>query len=295
MFDNLSINQVFRNRSSKLLNISHKDFDGAVCSILMKKIYRNIDCKYAEYDGSMPYDFNKYDGVIFTDFTPKTFDNIHIPYLVIDHHESVKHLNNEKNVFIKIGYCGAALVYKYYNKFVNFAPFGELIETVNDYDMWHLKDYKKAFTYNMLFWKYGFQKFTQRFSDGNLTLTEEEELYIMERFMAIKEQLKSTQITELPSNGIFYVCVDNVSEVSYFMEKKMKPNYAIFMIKPNRISLRSYNDRINLVEINKSVNASLGTNVGGGHEKAIGVYIEDQDMLKKYMDAFVNNVNEVLK
>lgn len=264
----------FKDPNLKILNFTHVDFDGMVSAIVMKNYYSNIEVyqiNYGKERESLDIALSKrdsIDAIVFTDFTPNNlgmFQKIGKPVLVLDHHESVLAMNDPQNdVFISTKYCGALMVYKYFNVENKLSHLEELVKIANDFDMWILKDVRSMF-FNAMAFEMGFNWFVNRFINGNIDLYPEEKLFLKNYQKDYKKFYDELPLSELSNNGAFVEVNKYLAEVSRDLRKD---GYEWLIMKHGKgLSLRSNRDDLDLTQVAKI----LGK--GGGHKKAIGMSI----------------------
>lgn len=279
----------FYNENLRVLNFTHVDFDGVTSAIVLKNYFKNVIVEQINYgreqeiiDKCRKYQ-GKFDVVIFTDFCPvnikqvkeflKTSFQIEIPALVLDHHESAVPFNDPQNdIHINMKYSGCMLAYKYFGIKKDLTHLNELVFIANDYDMFTLTD-KRAMFFNALMWKMGFDWFLIRFIKGNIKLYAEEKNYLLQYVTDVKKQYDELPLSDLPHNGCFYECEDHIAEMSHRLSKD---GYDYQIIKHGRaLSIRSNTDKINVVNICRTIGR------GGGHKRAGGIPMFQSDDIKK--------------
>ena len=288
----------FNNQNLKVCNIHHADLDGAGSNIVLKNFYKTVYSIPVTYttewkllEELKPYK-DRIETIICTDFYPeKTINDLRkiCPVLVIDHHESVQDYNNDNDIIINPTYSGTKLVYMFINKFKDIKYLNELVEIIDDYDMFRLKNPKSKY-FNMMFWEMGCKWFIRRFINGNVNLYPEEKQYFKDALNEFNEMYENMEICDLARNGVFF-------EVSKYhtecIDALKKEGYKWFIIK-NKSALSVRCDDIDLTEVCKKIG------FGGGHKSAVGFPLKKTDnvgdIIKKieyYVDElYMNSIDD---
>lgn len=281
----------YNNPKLRVLNITHADMDGIASTIVLKNFYETVYTVPVTYNTEWTIKNeiltnykDKFDCIICTDFYPEqtlSFLKEQAVTLVLDHHESVEQYNNDKDVVINTAYSGTKLTYNFISKFKDIKYLEELVNIVNDWDMFILKDKRSAY-FNNMFWEMGLKWFMRRFITGNVSLYPEEKKYFVDAQKEFKDMYESLVISDLARNGVYF-------ESSRFhyecIEALKKEGYKWFVIKnKNNLSVRC--DDIDLTYVVKE----LGK--GGGHVHAIGIPItknDDAGLLVKNIERIVDS------
>jgi len=275
-----------------IIHVTHNDMDGAGCSILLKSVYKNIDTFYLNYDEVDDFILNNfvhYDRIIITDVSPgeellKHLIN-RLEITLIDHHISSENLKSYDFTIHETGKSATKLTYEWLlseNK--NVKKFHDLVECINDYDLWLLQN-KKSLKMNMLFTLFGIDRFVKRFLCNPSTAFAKEEKLLLE--LEEESQNKYFENSEKHIQvftdkwGRTFGCIfaeKYNSELGNYLLQKMQLQY-IFIInaQKRKVSLRS----IPTVSVNDIAEA----NNGGGHKNAAGFSTDYdfgmKDFLKK--------------
>lgn len=267
----------FFNRNLRILNITHCDLDGGVAGIVVKRFYE--DCttypmSYGKFRGEQAVKYinenrMKFDAVVFTDFSPidflDAFNELNIPYLILDHHESALPLSNPaEGKYIITKCCGAMLAYKYYvRKAPELECLKELVELANDYDMWLHKDVRSRLL-NTIYWcYYGFEAFYNRFKKGFNGFNDWEKGELRKAHNQFKKLWDDLPLTDLPHNGCLCTTSTLMSEISLQLEKEGYKWFIIYNDFTHRFHLRSRLDNVDFAKI-----CANDLKRGGGHSKA---------------------------
>jgi len=177
--------------SSKFLNITHADIDGAACSILLKKFYG------AENVETVPIAFNRaddactkaidkwaknYKAVFVTDVYPSAeiaakFDDTNI--YMFDHHDSGIPKSKHCMIIPKKECSAALVVASKVNGMKNLSKeMKQLVYLTTDYDSYQLNDERSRQLNLLYFGKYNFDEYIDRFTDGFDGFTNSEKTYI---------------------------------------------------------------------------------------------------------------------
>lgn len=265
----------YNNPKLKVLNIHHYDMDGSGSNIVLKNFYETVYSVPVTYstEWKLMTDIaeykDRYEAIICTDYYPEqTIDQLRriCPVLVIDHHESVADKNNDSDVIINTLYSGTMLAYKFINKFKDISYLKELVEIIDDYDMFRLKNPKSKY-FNTMFWEMGSKWFGRRFIKGNVNLYPEEKQYFVDMKKEFDDMYENLEISDLARNGVFFETAKYHNEC---IDALKKEGYKWFCIKnKNAISIRC--DDIDLTEVCKRMGK------GGGHVHAAGIPLSKFD------------------
>lgn len=266
----------------KVLSVSHSDFDGIVCQILLASVFDNIKFVNTEFyniDKTLTeLDTAPYDIVFVTDISPKyeqllyKTDNI----VLIDHHSTTFHKPKAKKyVYQDKNTCAALLVKTYLEKTyqADLSNFNLLVKYTNDYDTWQLKHPKSTFINELYKNKYDILEFRNRFLTGNCKLTKEECKFIRARKNRFATEYTNAELFNF--DGKVKGCIVNVEGfINEIADKLIKDeDYKIVFVRyKNRCSIRH---RVKGLHIGKMLTA-LG--YGGGHELAAGMFEGDEAM-----------------
>lgn len=279
-------------RSSRILSISHWDFDGVSCSIALSNYFKNIkciSCTFTNVDNIIERtNIDDYAAIFITDCFPKqaeTFD-LTDKIIVLDHHPGSQKLHNpSKNLYSVLDNCGAVLTKNWIESTYNFdlSHINNLLKYTNDYDLW-IHRFPKSKMINELFWKYGDTKFRQRFMDGNTRFTNWELSFIRKRINEFKETFKKLEIFEFNKiKGCLIVVNNFINDLAHKLLKE--EGYEIVLVQNARnkhISVRIESDDVDIGKILDELN------VGGGHKKAGGFNVKHTTI-----DALKNDIKKI--
>lgn len=286
----------WHNTKLRILNFSHCDMDGATSTIVIKNYFNKViseQITYSQENTIVPKLIkhkDNFDAIIFTDFCPCNLNEVIAfgkPVLVLDHHESAVKWNDPKKfIYVCPGFSGCKLAYEFFNHDDCLIHLKELIDIVNDFDLYILKD-PRSKPFNSLYWDMGFTWFINRFFGGDVELSRAEKAFLVRKQKDFKEYYDGLEISELNNKGVFCYCDHFLSEVSDALKAD---GYAwVVLYRPGFLSVRSSDDsNIDLVEVAKI----LGK--GGGHEHAIGIP-QEKDMLDKLIGDVDNAVDTYIK
>jgi len=281
--------------TNKILNISHYDFDGVSCAIVLSNYFKNITCEccsFVNIDKTIQkINFNEYDAVIITDCTPKDVSLLkHDKIIVLDHHPAFEEIPNE-NAFIVTDNCAAVLVKNFVETTFNvdLSYLDNLLKYTNDYDLW-IHKHKKSKLINELFWRYGYFGFKGRFQSGNVRFTLDEINFLRSKKKEFIEVYNNLEIFDFDKiNACFIVgsaFLNDIAERLLYVD-----NYEMILIqnpKNKHISLRIKDDVANVGEMLANLR------IGGGHPKAGGIDVLYQN-LNEMKNDFIRIENYVLE
>ncbi len=286
----------FHNTKLRILNFTHSDMDGATANIVVRNYYNKVITEPISHlqENTIVQKMIKYkddfDAILFTDYCPQNLNEIKAfgkPVLVLDHHETVKKFNNPKEfVYVCTGFCGAKLVYEYLNHDDCLKHLKELVDIVNDIDLYINKD-PRSKHYNALYWEMGFNWFVNRFYIGEIELNKSEKAFLVRRQKEYKEYFDSLEISELRNGGVFCYSEKFLHEI---VESLYAEGYKWCIVyRAGYLSVRSSNDSgIDLTEVVKT----LGR--GGGLEHAVGIP-QNKDVLDKLIQSVDEAVDTAIK
>lgn len=299
------------NPSLKVLNFTHVDLDGCGASIVLKNYYKNVVSKRINYNHTEGQclqfakdNMDRFDVIIFTDFTPREtmdhFKALNIPILIIDHHESAAIFNDhEKDIYIDTEFCGAKETLLFYKDYIGEATYNRLldfVDCVNDFDMWILED-ERSMMLNAMFFdkKMGWDRFERRFITGNMEFTQNEIFWMQAREESVKKEIENLRFKEVKGDGAVIQTPVHFAEISRYIETNKNYNFLIMWSglldradKPQKVSVRIYNDRLNFVKCAEEVGK------GGGHEKAGGFQCDSRKEAMDTIAKYIDNLNQQL-
>lgn len=272
----------------KIINISHSDLDGAVCSILVKEYARQkkIPCEVLKFGYKDNIHEllkgNENNKIIITDICPRDVEDSN-NILLIDHHQGAEEcLIKNKIVNSNEGTSGCKLVYDYFTKagIVFDEKFRRLMEMGHDYDSWTHK-YKASKLLNYLFGFYYFYRFVDRFEYGFDKFTEDEQTFLRCKQNDIKNILTNLKYSAINDKVAFVIEEHNLADIAEELYQNRGFLY-VFMYSPKRnsMSMRSHNDAI--------INCGEFLEIfgGGGHRTSGGVVIKEESKINEILDAF---------
>jgi len=261
-----------------LLHISHNDLDGVSCGVLTKRFLREVDniyCNYNDIDHILAeINTAEYERILITDMSPsrRAFERLQgeIEIIVIDHHESSTWLKEITETVHDISRCATMLTYEWLADMgKDVSSYRDLVECVNDFDMWHLKR-KDSLQMNMLFMKLGVERYMDRFVRRPYNGFNEDEMLIVdletERRDKYIHAASKSGFAMKDVNGLDFFTVfaeEYSSELGNHIIKDLEMDYVIIInMQRKKVSLRSRP----AVDVRKL--AEL--NGGGGHKNAAG-------------------------
>lgn len=263
-------------RNAKILNVSHFDLDGAVCAVLLRSVFNNIESvmlgQYQMDKFFATKDLDAYDYIIMTDIS---FDNQQVMnrdnLILLDHHSTaVKYHDVKSGKIVVEGNSGCHLVKIFLERMFNtkLTMFDNLVYLANSYDMWLWPDqnYKKAVYMNEIFY-YHKDSFLERFSGGDTRFTKKEIEFLRNRMNDFDKYWDTLSFHEFPQiNAVFVVSNDYCNDVCHKLMYDDNYDYAFcYIANKKKLSFRS-----------KLPDADLGKVVqelfnGGGHPQSAGL------------------------
>jgi len=275
-------------RDSKVLSISHNDFDGVTSQIVLGHIFEDItylNTSFYKIDSVLEsVEYDRYDFVFVTDINPENKERLNLSekIILIDHHGSAIDANDPSKMhFVMPGKCAAvrtkAFVEKYYG--VTLDHLDDLVRLCNDYDMWELKDPKSKQLNDVMFYLYRPKKFRDQFFDGRTTFTEKEQDWLEEREKEFARLYESLTVFDFEKiNGCIVQSKEFINEICDKLMKEESYNI-VFCRNPyhGRVSIRH-----NLPPEELDVGTILKEKGwGGGHCQSAGMFCDDIDDFQK--------------
>lgn len=288
-----------KNRNQKILNVHHLDLDGCCSSIVVGSVYKNVEyvgLKYGQVDSYLSkVDFTKYDSIILTDISPEnieTFDLSDKIYL-LDHHETALKYNNNVNRFVIDGKCAGTLCKTFFENLlhINLSHLKDLVEIVNDYDMWILKTPELAWGMNELFFRYFSDNFRYRFFSGDVKFNNDEIEYLASRRKQFTTTYKNTKLFKMDSiKGGVFVGSEFLNDLCHdFMQNEKLDIIFCINQKTNSCSVRSNLD----LHIGNFLQANLSNS--GGHKNSGAFKFNDINDVHSKLDMLELNLFKELK
>jgi len=272
-------------RGAKILSVSHNDLDGSVCQIILGQVYNNITLinrSFYDIDKTLlDIDYSLYDHVIITDIHPNDHKLINISdkIILIDHHKVAMPIHDpSKFHYVMTNKCAAVYVKRFVEALykIDLSYLDNLVYVTNDYDMYTLNNPKSVWL-NDLMMTYKCEKFISSFYNGRTRFTEKEMEFLRSRRDKFDKIWDNLDVFELDKfKGCIIIQDDFMNEVATKLMKK--EGYRIVFIKhpkSNRLSIRHNIESFD-------VGAYLRMKGwGGGHEKAAGMFMKDEDMIRE--------------
>ena len=297
-------NNWITDKSTKVLNITHDDLDGAVSAIVVSHVYPNCTTVKTNYSGQ---DFRNaiasingmdYDAIVFSDFCPQremldALRSVHKPYLVIDHHQTAEAHPEDPygTFFIKEGRCGALLCYDYFKDMADLDNLYDLCVYTNDHDLWLRKLVPMSDDLNTLLYEYGYDNFISKFYNGlgpDGSLDESSKALLANHEHEVDEYIAGCVQKDLPYNGHYIECDTFNSDINL----RMTPMYDWLVMAGTdgvdqgmtKLSFRTRRNDINIGRVLKDLGRG-----GGGHPAAAGQVIPTAER-----DSFIQTVGDIL-
>ena len=271
----------------RVLNYTHIDLDGIGCTIALSKRLNNITKVEVNYydvaDRVRDYDYSQFDVVIFSDIYPskQVLDYLsNSKVIVLDHHETAREFHDPENfVFIYTDVCGSKICHEFiktvFGESRKSTEVDELIEIINDYDMWIHKDPRSNF-FNWLYVMYKSDGFKNRFEYGDLKLLHSEKEYLAKKTDEIRTQFNNTELFDFKTvNGCMFFNDGFINDIADMTLKKYGFDFIITVKSTNlQASVRS----TKYLDVGKMLK-ELG--IGGGHKNAAGFWNTTNEILQK--------------
>jgi len=286
-------------KTSKILSISHNDWDGVFSQIILGNVFPNIsylNASFYKIDSIMEsIEYNRYDFVFLTDINLTDIklldlsDNI----ILLDHHESAIEANNPSKMHYVIpGQCAAKLTLKFVEKYykIKLNHLYDHCEMVNDYDLWILKNPDSKKLNDLMFYHYKPRKFREIFFDGRTTFTDEEKEWLEMR--AKEFEARYNAITVFDCEKINGCVVQSEEFINEICDRLMKEEGydIVFCRNPvhGRVSIRHKIEGLDMGNMLKE------KGWGGGHRDSCGMFcsdISDFQIKIKILDDEIAKIN----
>jgi oligoribonuclease NrnB/cAMP/cGMP phosphodiesterase (DHH superfamily) len=286
---------------SKILSISHNDFDGAVCQILLGNVYKNITylpVSFYRVDSIIKnLNFDEYDYVFLTDVHPEDEDllNISEKMILIDHHNSAINAHcPEKNHYVisKPDKCASFLVKKFLETMydVQLTHLNNIVYLVNDYDCWLLKNPKSKHMNDLMFVLYRPTEFVKNFMDGRTRFTEKELTWLKTRKHLFNKIYNELEVTELEKvSGCVIFTEDFVNELAdRLLHQQGYKIVFIINMSSMRVSVRHQIDELDMGKILKE------KGWGGGHAVSAGFFLDKNLGYEKDFNNKIGILQEII-
>lgn len=279
-------------RNNKVLSISHKDMDGAVSTIVVQNVFKNVSFKYLKYGDVDKYlhsiNYDDYDLVLLTDISPEEEESLGLSekIFLLDHHGTAEKFHNpNKNRIVIPGNSAATLAKRFFENFfkIDLSYLNRLCELTDDYDMFVLK-YPESWALNELYFYYYEESFRNRFKNGNMKFSEDELNYVKTRKKLFNDIYNNLNVYE---SDRIKMCsfVENrfVNDICHKLMHEEGYDVTICInSKSKTCSVRTKRDDVNLGSILKEL---LG---GGGHMKAGAFRHDPNEEISIKIDALEN-------
>lgn len=287
------------NRNNRVLNVSHKDYDGCASSIVIQNVFKKVDFKYLKYGEVNSYlktiNYNDYDVVILTDISPETVEAFDISdkLFLLDHHQSALQYNNPALCrIVNTEQCATVLVKKFFESLhgIDLGYLNEFCSIVDDYDRWIMSD-SRSWAMNELYFFYYESDFRRRFMNGNVKFSEDELDYIKKQKKALDETYKNLTIYKCDKvNMCFFLESRFVNDLCHRAMNEDGFDVAI-CINSRNCSVRTKFEGLDLGNTLKT----LFKDNSGGHERAAAFRLGLNEELSHKIDMLENYLYENFK
>jgi len=293
-------------KGDMILNISHKDLDGASASIIVQNALKDLGVTIKFYPVGYPeidsvlntLHYDEYDHVLLTDVSPvqdPTLIDKSPKIKLLDHHDTAtKYHCPEKFRFVDTEKCATVVVKEYFEKEykVDLSKFEEFADLVNGYDLWLHTD-KRSKLINSLFYKYWDEKFRARFMNGEVSFTDKEIEFFKEENWKFQKIMNNLKIYDIPDiKGAFFTAGEMINDVCDMVLNERGYDFAFCLNSRSKtVSVRCKRDDINCGQIIDDMN------LGGGHAKACGIDPRTtgdlQEVLERVSEKFAEELSKV--
>lgn len=273
--------------NSKITIFTHKDLDGMGCNILAHLSLNNIvESQSVHYKNDMVnYKIqsfakkNTQDWILIMDLsiseeTANILDK-RGRCILIDHHETSLFLNKYNWALVNTKYSASVLCYYFFtiNFQSNIDDYKELIDIINDFDLWLLND-NRSIPLNRLYYMLGETKFFNKFITQPLfKLSSFEKQYI-----DIEEEKSNRYINHKCKDGLkiintnfgkccLVIADSDTDMLAKYILDTYDIDYVAIIVSFDKVSLRSKGDF--------DVSSIAQVYGGGGHKNASSFEISD--------------------
>lgn len=296
----------------KVKLFSHTDLDGIGCNIVAFQIFgrENVDVVNCNYDTInkevltfvQSEDVKDYDRILITDISVSSevaeiidgyikSERLKAKVLLFDHHKTALDLNKydwakvRVNDSCDIPTCGTKLLADWAFELHQDTPLTRFVEAVRNYDTWRWVELGDegliSKQINDLYYIYGKEKFINwamnEINDSKFPLLYADDIMVLEmRQKDIDEYVKHKNKQMVKEDGAGIVFAENYfSELGHQLCQLNEDIDFVIMVDMGgkKVSLRTEKDGLDLGELAKKVG-------GGGHPKAAGFQINDQQISK---------------
>jgi len=299
--------------------MTHYDLDGVCCDIILSNLFtfnKKIKSGYNRIDGFvLNGDLMFYDSCFVTDISLKSehiqslTNEYKNKFFYTDHHiVTKKELDNvdiiDSTILFNDKISATAGIYQYFfskKKTVDKRLY-KLTTYVDAYDMWRYKTHPYEFNIghelNVLFWHFKYDYFFNRFRNGYVPYTDEEEDVLDIYYDTRKKVIEGTENVEIGSNSIVYIGVDQTYVNEFSLINRGYDTYYMIYVDGNnslRLSLRTDRDDANFGEHIKGIEPLFTSIIkGGGHKQAAGMSFKPGTELNYVFDVieYLNYLDE---
>jgi oligoribonuclease NrnB/cAMP/cGMP phosphodiesterase (DHH superfamily) len=272
------------NKNDNILILTHNDLDSAGTVIVLSSIFKNIEIISTNYRNVDMYlakiDYNKFKHILMTDISPSQnlLLNISDKIKLWDHHETALFCHDPSKMrFIDISKCATIIIKEFFEKYFNvdLKQYDLFCKLINDYDLFLRKD-MRSWGLNELFYKIGYRKFLIRFANGKINFSQEEFLYIKERYNQYKRCYDNLEVNELSTiKGCFIIASEFMNDLASDL-MKFEGYKIVFIYDPTHesLSIRQCLPDLNIGQFLKDLQ------IGGGHHDAAGIKRTGKDIIQ---------------
>lgn len=229
--------------------------------------------------------FNDWDAIVVADISTKDRDFLNNEKVIlVDHHATAVELHDpSNNLFVYEHNCGTYLLNKLIEcvKQKQDKKMNELVDIINDYDMWVLKD-ERSKPLQALFYHIGEDKFTERFWNFKVKFNDEENKWWNDTVAHRNKIFDEMEIFQDEGSNVGFIFQEEFSNEFCEMALNQFNIDVVVFIKPGMGSVRTKRRDINIGHMLEN----LG--IGGGHAQAGGFRCkgmsEVQDCVKRIED-----------
>lgn len=273
-------------KESKILSISHNDWDGIFSQIILGNVYKNItyiDTSFYKVDYILEnLDYDDYDYVFLTDIHPEKQENLYLSdkIVLLDHHDSaIKYHNPSKFHFVINNKCGSKITLKFVETMygVSLKHLHEHCKYVNDYDLWKLKYPRSKMLNEFMFNYYSPEEFRRQFFNGRIKFTYKELQWLKSRRKVFNELYETLDVYDINSiNGCVAYAREFINDLAHKLMDEDRYDI-VFIRNPGngRVSIRHQIDGLHCGNLLKE------RGWGGGHAVASGFFSYDVNDFKK--------------
>ena len=284
----------------KSIVLTHKDLDGAICAIVLRKAFPNIEvvaCTYKTVNEKFAEAIKgDYKHIFITDISldEKRFEDVIKDKRLhfIDHHPRTE-MSDIANQTFSIKYAGCTLTVvhlrnKLKKDLTDDFKVMELVKFGNDYDLWNHK-YQVSKFLNRLYYYLGFDTFVSRFKKGFQGFTDDEKKFLVKNHYFLKDIFENLDFIKINDFTLVLITDNNIDESADYL-LKTNPGIDTIFIYNTGIRSLSMRGKYNGIHFGDFL-TEFG---GGGHKVAAAVALDEASEMERVIQAYTTKREELM-